>query len=606
MPRIFSGIQPSGELHIGNYLGAVKNWVQLQHEIESFICIVDYHAITQPYEPEDLRRRTYEMGVSLMAAGIDPAKATLFVQSRVPEHTELAWIFNTVTPLGELERQTQFKDKSSRQESVLAGILNYPVLQAADILLYKADMVPVGEDQVQHLELSREIARRWNARFGEGFFPEPQARLTPTRRIMGLDGQAKMSKSLGNTVGLLETPDEMWKKLRPAMTDPARVRREDPGTPEICNIYHLHKAFSPAATVDHVAVQCRTAGWGCIDCKKVLFENMNAELTPIRTRAEELIANPIAREGCARRRRCPRLDHREADDGGREAAHGPDLTAKSENAQCVRHPPSAIRHPAAEGWWWTLRPRRRTGRSHRKARNAFVRQHPKVGTWCSPGHRRRRMATVGRRRIPMLLAAMQDAEVYFGFGLPRPLFLAAKKLRWVQSASAGVASLLYPEMLASDVRITNSAVIMGDPIAEQALSGILYFVRNLDIAVDQQRRAEWNKAPFVADPSMARELSECRALIVGTGGIGSALARRLTALGCPCTGVRRRHGPAAPRRIRANLRPGRHRCRVAKGGHRGARDAGHAPDPRRVISLTNQLPQARRNRRERSAWCAAR
>jgi len=292
MPRIFSGIQPSGELHIGNYLGAVKNWVQLQHEIESFICIVDYHAITGAYEPEDLRRRTYEMGVSLMAAGIDPAKATLFVQSRVPEHTELAWIFNTVTPLGELERQTQFKDKSSRQESVLAGILNYPVLQAADILLYKADMVPVGEDQVQHLELSREIARRWNAKFGEGYFPEPQARLTPTRRIMGLDGQAKMSKSLGNTVGLLETPDEMWKKLRPAMTDPARVRREDPGTPEICNIFHLHKAFSPAATVDRVAVQCRTAGWGCIDCKKVLFENMNAELTPIRTRAAELTANP--------------------------------------------------------------------------------------------------------------------------------------------------------------------------------------------------------------------------------------------------------------------------------------------------------------------------
>ena len=143
MPRIFSGIQPSGELHIGNYLGAVRNWVQLQHEIESFICIVDYHAITIPYEPEDLRRRTHEMAVSLMAAGIDPAKATLFVQSRVPEHTELAWIFNTITPLGELERQTQFKDKASRQESVAAGLLNYPVLQAADILLYKADTVPV-------------------------------------------------------------------------------------------------------------------------------------------------------------------------------------------------------------------------------------------------------------------------------------------------------------------------------------------------------------------------------------------------------------------------------------------------------------------------------
>src|SRR5678816_3048839 len=161
MPRIFSGIQPSGELHIGNYLGAVKNWVELQHEIESFICIVDYHAITIPFEPDDLRRRRHEMGISLLAAGIDPNLCTLFVQSRVPEHTELAWIFNTIAPLGELERMTQFKDKSQRQESVLAGLLNYPVLQAADVLLYRADTVPVGEDQVQHVELMREIARKW-------------------------------------------------------------------------------------------------------------------------------------------------------------------------------------------------------------------------------------------------------------------------------------------------------------------------------------------------------------------------------------------------------------------------------------------------------------
>ena len=216
--RIFSGIQPSGELHIGNYLGAVKNWVALQRQYESFFCIVDYHAITVPYEPEDLRRRTRDMAISLIASGIDPSACTLFVQSAVPEHTELAWIFNTVTPLGELERQTQFKDKSSRQESIMAGILNYPVLQAADILLYKAGLVPVGEDQVQHLELSREIARRWNTKFSpgyavktaeaeikraeatspetgmpagpsadtaqvEGFFPEPKPLLTPTRRI---------------------------------------------------------------------------------------------------------------------------------------------------------------------------------------------------------------------------------------------------------------------------------------------------------------------------------------------------------------------------------------------------------------------------------------
>jgi len=319
--RIFSGIQPSGELHIGNYLGAVKNWVGLQHEFDSIFCIVDYHAITLPYKPEDLRRRTRDMVISLLASGLDPDACTLFVQSAVPEHTELAWIFNTLTPLGELERQTQFKDKSGKQESIPAGLLNYPVLQAADILLYKADLVPVGEDQVQHLELSREIARRWNTRFspgyaaaepGEtegatapetgmpvpesvpGFFPEPKPLLTPTRRVMGLDGKAKMSKSLGNTVGLLEDPKEMWEKLRPAVTDPKRVKRTDPGTPEVCNIYSLHKAFSPPATVEHVAVQCRTAGWGCIDCKKVLLESMDAELAPIRAKAASLKERPSA------------------------------------------------------------------------------------------------------------------------------------------------------------------------------------------------------------------------------------------------------------------------------------------------------------------------
>jgi tryptophanyl-tRNA synthetase len=306
MSRIFSGIQPSGELHIGNYLGAVKNWTRLQHEFETMICVVDYHAITGRYEPDQLRARRREMAVSLLAAGIDPNVASLFVQSQVPEHTELAWIFNTITPLGELERQTQFKEKSAKQESINAGILNYPVLQAADILLYRADKVPVGEDQVQHLELSRVIARRWNATFGlktgrttedgaeerESFFPEPEPLLTPTRRIMGLDGATKMSKSLGNTIGLMETPEAIWAKLRPAATDPARIRRTDPGNPEVCNVYHIHKGFSPAETVQHVATMCRTAGWGCLDCKKVLGESMETELAPIRNRAAELAANP--------------------------------------------------------------------------------------------------------------------------------------------------------------------------------------------------------------------------------------------------------------------------------------------------------------------------
>jgi tryptophanyl-tRNA synthetase len=258
--------------------------------------VVDFHAITQSYAPADLRRRTRDMTVSLLAAGIDPAQCTLFVQSRVPEHAELQWIFNTITPLGELERQVAFKEKSARQEQVMAGILNYPVLQAADILLYLADLVPVGEDQVQHLELSRVVARNWNARFApadQPYFPEPQPKLSPTRRIVGLDGSAKMSKSLGNTIGLLESPDDMWAKLRPAVTDPARVKKSDPGNPDQCPvIFELHKAFSPPAVVAEVDAKCRGAAWGCVDCKKALFEHMNAELTPIRTRAQALAEQP--------------------------------------------------------------------------------------------------------------------------------------------------------------------------------------------------------------------------------------------------------------------------------------------------------------------------
>ena len=310
MPRIFSGIQPSGELHIGNWLGAVQNWVTLQRSYESLICIVDLHAITGKYEKDTLRQRTRDMAVGLLAAGIDPSQATLFVQSHVPQHSELQWLLNSVTPLGELERMTQFKDKSQKFESVPAGLLNYPVLMAADILLYRADLVPVGEDQVQHLELTREIARKWNAEFGGGaeFFPEPQPILTEAKRITGLDGQAKMSKSLGNTIGLLDSPEDIWQKLRPAKTDPARVTRKDPGNPEICNIFHLHRHFSPPDTVATVAENCRGAKWGCLDCKRVLADNMIATLAPIRERALQLQDTPdrvdqILAEGAASARR---------------------------------------------------------------------------------------------------------------------------------------------------------------------------------------------------------------------------------------------------------------------------------------------------------------
>jgi tryptophanyl-tRNA synthetase len=321
MPRIFSGIQPSGELHIGNWLGAVQNWVNLQRSYESLICVVDLHAITGKYEHESLAQRTLDMAIGLLAAGIDPSQATLFVQSHVPEHSELQWLLNTVAPLGELERMTQFKDKAQRYESVPAGLLNYPVLMAADILLYRADLVPVGDDQVQHLELTREVARRWNAEFGRGekFFPEPQPILTEAKRITGLDGQAKMSKSLGNTIGLLDSPEEIWQKLRPAKTDPARVTRFDPGNPEICNIYHLHKYFSPPETVALVAENCRGAKWGCLDCKRVLADNMIATLAPIRERALRLQQEPsrvhdILAEGAATARRMATETMREVRD----------------------------------------------------------------------------------------------------------------------------------------------------------------------------------------------------------------------------------------------------------------------------------------------------
>ena len=292
MSRVFSGIQPSGELHVGNYLGAVKHWVALQDHHQCLFCIVDLHAITQPYEAAELEQRTLDMAAGLLAAGLDPEKCTIFVQSHVAEHTVLAWAFNAVTPLGELERMTQFKDKSARLESVPAGLLNYPVLQAADILLYKADCVPVGEDQLQHLELAREIARRWNARYAVEYFPEPQPMLSPVTRIAGLDGQAKMSKSLGNTIGLLDGPEVIWEKLRPAMTDPARKTKKDPGTPEVCNIYRLHQSFSSADEVATVAAKCRSAGWGCLDCKRLLADNMIAALAPVRERAAAIQARP--------------------------------------------------------------------------------------------------------------------------------------------------------------------------------------------------------------------------------------------------------------------------------------------------------------------------
>jgi len=305
MDRIFSGIQPSGEIHIGNYVGAIRNWVQLVNRYDCIYSVVDYHAITIEYEVASMPQRVLETATVLVACGLTPDRCKVFVQSHVPEHTELAWIFNCVTPVGELERMTQFKEKGKQHRyNVNVGLLDYPVLQAADILIYKAGYVPVGEDQIQHVEFSREIARKFNARFGDTF-PEPKVILSNAPRILGTDGNAKMSKSLNNAIGLLDPPEILWEKLRTAATCEHRQRRSDPGHPEHCNIFTMHQAFSKPDQIVFVDHQCRTAGFGCIDCKKILFENMREEIVPIQTRVKEINQNPqcmvdVLRSGAAR------------------------------------------------------------------------------------------------------------------------------------------------------------------------------------------------------------------------------------------------------------------------------------------------------------------
>jgi len=290
--RIFSGIQPSGTIHIGNYFGAIENWVRLTKEYDCFFAIVDYHAITVSYEPPLMQQRIWDAALDNMAAGLDPARCTIFIQSHVPEHTELCWLLNCVTPIGELGRMTQFKEKSERErDNVTAGLLNYPILQAADILIYKADAVPVGEDQAQHIEFAREVARRFNGRFGE-FFPEPQTLIGRGARILGIDGGSKMSKSLNNAIGVAEEPDAIWEKLRPAKTDEARKRRSDPGNPDLCNIFSYHKLVTPEGEIREIVEGCTTAGIGCIDCKKIFFKNLRKVLDPIREKRRELQGDP--------------------------------------------------------------------------------------------------------------------------------------------------------------------------------------------------------------------------------------------------------------------------------------------------------------------------
>ena len=305
MDRIFSGIQPSGEIHIGNYVGAIRNWTQLVKQYECIYCVVDYHAITIEYDVELMQQRILDTATVLAACGLTPDQCIVFVQSHVPEHTELAWIFSCITPIGELERMTQFKEKSKQhRQNINMGLLSYPVLQAADILIYKAGYVPVGEDQTQHVELSREVARKFNTRYGETF-PEPKVLLSTAPRIAGTDGQAKMSKSINNAIGLLEPPEMIWEKLRTAATCEHRQRRTDPGHPEHCNVFTMHQAFSKPDQIAFVDHNCRTAGFGCIECKEILYKNMVEELGPIQARVREMNKRPeyivdVLKSGAAR------------------------------------------------------------------------------------------------------------------------------------------------------------------------------------------------------------------------------------------------------------------------------------------------------------------
>ena len=294
-PRIFSGIQPSGAPHIGNDLGAIRNYVRLQWEYEAVYCLVDYHALTSTHDPDRLRRQTREMASALLALGLDPERCTLFVQSHRPEHTELAWLLATVTPVSWLERTPTYKEKKLNQpDDINHGLLTYPVLQAADIVIYRASLVPVGKDQAAHLELSREIARAFNARYGSTF-PEPQAVYTEAPIVLGTDGVRKMSKSIGNTIDIFAPDDVVRKQIMSMVTDTKRILRTDPGRPEVCNVCQLHRFFGD--DYEEIWDGERTARTGCVDTKKLLAERVIRHYAPARERYAELMADPATVDG---------------------------------------------------------------------------------------------------------------------------------------------------------------------------------------------------------------------------------------------------------------------------------------------------------------------
>src|SRR6202051_1456443 len=295
--RVLSGMRSTGKLHLGNYVGALENWVRMQDEYDCFFFIADWHALTTDYEDTwRLRENSVEVLRDSLAAALDPAKCVMFIQSHVPAHAELHLLLSMITPLGWLERVPTYKEqKENIKEKDLGtyGFLGYPVLQSADILIYKADVVPVGEDQVAHVELTREIARRFNSFYGQrgNVFPEPQSLLTPAPKLPGTDGR-KMSKSYGNTILLTDPEPVVRQKLKTMGTDPARVRRSDPGNPDVCPVGDLHKIFSDRATMDKVNAACRSAGIGCIECKSWAADALVQLLSPMQERRKKFEENP--------------------------------------------------------------------------------------------------------------------------------------------------------------------------------------------------------------------------------------------------------------------------------------------------------------------------
>jgi tryptophanyl-tRNA synthetase len=291
--RVFSGARPTGRQHLGNYLGAIRNYVALQEDYECIYCVVDLHALTTLDTTRELSDNTYEMALDWLAAGIDPQRAVVFVQSHVPQVTELHTMLSMVTPLGKLTDLPTFKEKVRQSpNNINYGLVGYPVLMTADIVLYKADTVPVGVDQAPHIEFARETVRSFNYRFNCNVLIEPNMKVTEIPKVLGIDGQQKMSKSLNNHIELAATPEETAQRVMSMVTDPQRLRRSDPGNPDICNVYTMHKIFSAPEEVERINRDCRTAGIGCVDCKRLLAKNMNANLAPFRARRAELNQTP--------------------------------------------------------------------------------------------------------------------------------------------------------------------------------------------------------------------------------------------------------------------------------------------------------------------------